>query len=123
MAKRKKKNGKRLKVGRIRAWGLVDVKDKTYAMALFRKTSARRMVFRVYEFDDDGILYVQPISQWEVIGGEYKIFSKWAYGEMANCIASEYYDIYSLRDKTIQLEDVIGKKGPVIVYGYCAGRF
>jgi len=118
VAKGKKKSGARSKVGNISQWGLVDVGEKTYALALFR--NKKRCTFRAYEFDKDGILHVQPISQWLIITSSFGEGGGRVYNCMAECIANGFYDVYGLRDSEVNVVDIVDKIGPITIYGYCA---
>jgi len=115
-----------LKDGDPSAWGIIDVGDKSYVIAIFRsrhKAHGAGYVFRAYEFDKEGVLYVSPISQWDVEckANKRKELARRIYSDMAECIASEYYSIAGLRDIVLKYpEDIVNKLGTTLLYGYCA---
>ena len=119
LSRKKKWRGKPWTDGDLKQWGLIDVGDKTYAMAFFRRN--RKIEFLVWEFDEDGVVHVQPVSRWRVTHFEIWTSHPIIYKEMSETIATGYYDIYELRDTTLRfMDDVYGKRGDIPVYGYCA---
>jgi hypothetical protein len=117
----KKKSGRKYKVGKLSRWGIVDVGDDTYLIAMFSRYTGNksRLTFRAHKFNEDGVVFVEPVSQWVVIreAGER---AKKIYNEVMEAIASEWKSVYELRDMEMCFDDVNEKRGSTIVYGYCA---
>ena len=78
-------------------------------------------MFRVYEYDRDGVLYVEPISEWTVdISISKHIYMHKINREMLEAVVSGAYNVFDLRDKTLVYpDDIFGVRGTTKIYGLC----